>query len=63
MMKVYDFEFKMEKALDDWLEDNTLEDFFEMLDIIPYDVLMHCYLTGFLTEEDFQFLTPTDIKD
>lgn len=57
-----DLEYKMEVALDDWLEENTFDEFLERLGYTPFEILMHCYESGLITEEDLGCFLPTDIR-
>lgn len=58
-----DFEYKMEVALEDWLEENTFDEFLERLGFTPLEIMLNCFDNGLITEEDLKCFMPVDMKD
>jgi uncharacterized protein (DUF433 family) len=44
-------QIKREKVLEDYLEDNSFEDFLEMFDLTPSEVLQVLYTEGMIDDE------------
>jgi len=55
-------EIQIEKALEDFLENNTLEEFFEQFNITPLEVVLSLYFEGMLDEDILNNITPSDLS-
>lgn len=54
-------EKKLEKTLNEWLDENSLEDFFEQFDLSAYEVAQLLYDEGMLDDDILMRMTPTDV--
>lgn len=53
-------ELIIEKIVEDYLEDASLEDFLEEFDITPVECVMQLYNDGLITQEQMQRFIPVD---
>ncbi len=59
-MKVKKMNYKIEKGVELYLEDHSLEDFFEMFDVTPDEVVEVVYEAGLLSDYLLRKLIPAD---
>lgn len=53
-------EHKLEKIIDNFLEDKSFEDFLEEFNLTPQEVVINLYESGLLDDDQLERLIPAD---